>query len=83
MPNIPPFKAISMIAKRALPNMVKGVGYYYYETTKGLYFQSWENMCAVEANKERDPVQEFYYMPQNITDESVTDRRERNPKRDT
>ena len=75
MPNISPFSAIGMIAKRALPEHGNGVGYYYYETTKGLYFQSWENMCAVEANKERDPVQEFYYMPQNITDESVTDKK--------
>ena len=75
MPNISPFSAIGMIAKRALPEHGNGVGYYYYETTKGLYFQSWENMCAKEATHKRDAVQEFYYMPQNITDESVTDKK--------
>tara|TARA_R100000541_G_scaffold5654_3_gene13133 strand:+ start:173 stop:1648 length:1476 start_codon:yes stop_codon:yes gene_type:complete len=76
MPNISPFKAIGMIAKRALPEHGNGVGYYYYETTKGLYFQSWENMCAKEATHKRDAVQEFYYMPQNITDEKIDEPKE-------
>jgi len=71
MPNISPFKAIGMIAKRALPEHGNGVGYYYYETTKGLYFQSWESMCAREATHRRRPIQEFYYMPQNITDDKT------------
>ena len=30
MPNIPPFKAISLVAKRALPKYGQGVGYYFY-----------------------------------------------------
>ena len=74
MPNISPFKAIGMIAKRALPEHGNGVGYYYYETTKGLYFQSWESMCAREATHRREPIQEFYYMPQNITDDTIVDK---------
>ena len=74
MPNISPFKAIGMIAKRALPEHGNGVGYYYYETTKGLYFQSWENMCAKEATHRREPIQEFYYMPQNITDDTIVEK---------
>ena len=66
MPNIPPFKAISLVSKRALPKYGEGVGYYFYETTKGFYFQSWENMCAHYARNERDPIQVYYYQPRNI-----------------
>ena len=80
MPNISPFSAIGMIAKRALPERGNGVGYYYYETTKGLYFQSWENMCTKGIPNKDDPskgpVQEFYYMPQNITDEKIDEPKE-------
>ena len=35
IPNITPFKAIGMIAKRALPKYSKGAGMYFYETTRG------------------------------------------------
>ena len=66
MPNISPFKAISLVSKRALPKYGKGVGYYFYETTKGFYFQSWENMCAHYARSEKKPIQVYYYQPQNI-----------------
>ena len=71
MPNIPPFKAISLVSKRALPKYGEGVGYYFYETTKGFYFQSWENMCAHYARNERDPIQTYYYQPRNITDPEI------------
>ena len=71
MPNIPPFKAISLVSKRALPKYGQGVGYYFYETTKGFYFQSWENMCAQYARIENSPMQTYYYQPRNITDPDV------------
>ena len=74
MPNISPFKAISLVSKRALPKYGKGVGYYFYETTKGFYFQSWENMCAEKGTIARSPVQQFFYVPQNITDEAIEDK---------
>ena len=70
MPNIPPFKAISLVAKRALPKYGQGVGYYFYETTKGFYFQSWENMCA-NGTQTRDPIETYYYQPRNITDPAL------------
>lgn len=70
MPNIPPFQAISLVAKRALPKYGQGVGYYFYETTKGFYFQSWESMCA-DKIKERDPIETYYYQPRNITDPAL------------
>ena len=74
IPNLPPFKAISLIKKRAIPQHTKGVGYYFYETTKGFYFQSWENMCAQFGFNERYPKQQFFYKPQNIVDEKVEDK---------
>ena len=74
IPNMPPFKAISLIKKRAIPEHTKGVGYYFYETTKGFYFQSWENMCVEKGTIERPPIQQFFYKPQNITDDTIEDK---------
>ena len=76
MPNIPPFKAINMIAKKSLSKYGDGVGYYFYETTKGFYFQSWENMCADFASSEKTPIQKFFYMPRNIKDEEIDEDKE-------
>ena len=43
IPNLSPFDAISMLAKRALPRDGNGAGYYFYETARsGFYFRSWE-----------------------------------------
>jgi len=62
IPNLRPFDAINMIAKRAMPEKSKGVGYYFYETTKGFHFKSWDNMCSVDGKIMRKPKQKFYYM---------------------
>ena len=37
VPNIRPFDAINMIASKSLPEKSNGVGYYFYETTKGFH----------------------------------------------
>ena len=71
IPNLTPFKAIGMIAKRALPKFSKGAGMYFYETSRGFYLQSWENMLAQYGGNARPPAQEFFYMPQNITDPEI------------
>ena len=71
IPNLRPFDAINMIASRALPGKSSGVGYYFYETTKGFHFRSWENMVVSEGQHPRPIKQEFYYMPMNITDENI------------
>ena len=61
VPNMRPLNAINMLAKKALAGKSKkGAGYYFYETTKGLYFQSWENMCAHYGTREKDPIQQFF-----------------------
>ena len=36
IPNLRPFEAINMIARKALPEKSNGVGYYCYETTNGM-----------------------------------------------
>ena len=53
MPNVRPFDAINLLAERALPGNAKGAGYYFYETTKGFYFRSVENMIAVQSKDPR------------------------------
>ena len=68
MPNISPFNAISLCAKRALPKYAGGVGYYFYETTKGFYFRSWENICAHYGRIAKQPIQTFRYIPQNVNE---------------
>lgn len=74
IPNMRPFDAINMIAKKALPEKSDGVGYYFYETTKGIYFRSWDNMCSVKGRQNRDTKQIFRYMPMNVNDETIDDK---------
>jgi len=76
MPNVNPFTAISMLCKRALSSTDKssGAGYYFYETSKGFHFRSWESLCVKENGTPRKPKQTFRYMPMNITDENVGDK---------
>ena len=72
MPNISPFQAIDLCTKRALPKYAGGVGYYFYETTKGFYFRSWENMCAHYGRIAKSPIQTFRYIPQNVNEHDNT-----------
>ena len=74
IPNLRPFDAINMIANRSLPEKSNGVGYYFYETTKGFHFRSWDNMISVNGRHRRPTVQEFYYMPMNIDDPNIDDK---------
>ena len=74
VPNIRPFDAINMIASKSLPEKSDGVGYYFYETTKGFHFRSWDNMISVNGRHTRDTKQQFYYMPLNITDPEIEDK---------
>ena len=67
IPNMRPFDAINMIAKKAIPqNSRGGVGYYFYETTKGFNFRSWESMVSSKSNFKRTPRDEFFYQPAKI-----------------
>ena len=74
IPNMRPFDAINMIAKRSLPEKSRGVGYYFYETTKGLFFRSWDNMVSVKGSHTRKTKQIFRYMPMNVNDDTIKDK---------
>ena len=72
IPNMRPLNAINMLAKKALAGKSKkGAGYYFYETTKGYHFRSWESMCVEQGNYTRAAKQIFRYMPMNITDPNI------------
>jgi hypothetical protein len=66
VPNINPFSAIGMMSKRALADDSKSAGYYFYQTTKGFHFRSWESMCVDVRGNPRTPKQIFKYMPMNV-----------------
>ena len=74
MPNKRPFSAISMLCKRAMADDSKGVGYYFWETTKGFHFRSWESLCVNSNHKARPAKQVFRYMAMNIDDPEVNDK---------
>tara|TARA_B110000902_G_C14224891_1_gene556628 strand:+ start:145 stop:1581 length:1437 start_codon:yes stop_codon:yes gene_type:complete len=74
MTNKRPFDAIGMLCKRALSERSGAPGYYFYETSKGFHFRSWESMCVNNVGEKRDPVQTFRYMPMNIVDENIEDK---------
>jgi hypothetical protein len=67
IPNLRPFDAINLMSEKAMPEKSNGVGYYFYETTKGMYFRSWDNMVSVRGSYDRPTVQDFFYMPMNIS----------------
>ena len=74
IPNMRPFDAINMIAKKSLPEKSRGVGYYFYETTKGIFFRSWDNMVSVKGSQTRETKQIFRYMPMNVNDDTIKDK---------
>ena len=70
IPNLPPFDAINMIARRSIADKSNGVGYYFYETTGGYYFRSWASMITNQGNFSRPARQQFYYQPQRMSSDS-------------
>ena len=72
IPNLQPFAAINMIAKRSMADKTNGVGYYFYESTGGYYFRSWASMITSQGNFARPPKQQFYYQPAKMASENTT-----------
>ena len=68
VPNINPFDAIKMLAKRALPESFRdnGVGYLFFETPRGFHFRSWESLCIGKNGKPREIKQKFRYAQLNM-----------------
>ena len=61
IPNLRPFDAVNLIAKKALSGNAKGAGYYFYETVKGFFFRSVENMIADQSTEPRVAERLFKY----------------------
>ena len=68
VPNLNPFDAINMIANKSLPEKSKGAGYFFYETTGGFYFRSWQSMITNQGEFARPYKQNFYSQPAKISD---------------
>jgi hypothetical protein len=60
-----PFKAIEMLCTKALADNSKSAGYYFYQTTKGFHFRSFESMCVDSNGIQREPRQIFNYVVAN------------------
>jgi len=69
IPNLMPFDAINMIAKKSMADKSRGVGYYFYETTSGYHFRSWQSMITNQGNFPRPQRQDFYYQPLKMENE--------------
>jgi len=80
IPNLRPFDAIQMIADKALPDKSKGVGYFFYQTTKCFHFRSWESMVAKQGSAKRPIKQTFYYMPLKFKDDTIDNKIEHDLK---
>ena len=66
VPNLRPFDAVNMISRKALSKNAKGAGYYFYETTKGFHFRSYENMLAYQSLYNRDEMLTLSFEPQKV-----------------
>ena len=83
VPNLSPFAAINMIAKRSMPDKSNDVGYYFYETTGGYYFRSWASMITGQGNFARPPKQKFYYQYAKLGSENTTKTKDKQGKERT
>ena len=67
IPNQHPLDAIKLLARKSLPGRSRGAGYYFYETTKGFHFHSWENMVSAKGEQPRPIAAKFDYMVRKAT----------------
>ena len=73
IPNLRPLEAINLIASKSLSGNTKSAGYYFYETTKGYHFRSWESMVATQGKFPRRIAARFDYMVRNVDSGSGKD----------
>ena len=66
-PNLRPLDAIAMLSNKALSEHGKSAGYYFYETTQGYYFRSYENMVAIHSQMGRPAAEKFDHKVRNTT----------------
>ena len=70
IPNLRPFDAVNLIAKKALSKNANGAGYYFYETTKGFHFRSYESMLAYKGKYARNEILTLSYQPKILFDKA-------------
>tara|TARA_Y100000310_G_scaffold222080_1_gene223728 strand:+ start:141 stop:1622 length:1482 start_codon:yes stop_codon:yes gene_type:complete len=68
IPNLHPLDAISALADKSLSGNSKGAGYFFYETTKGFHFHSWESMVSISGEQPRPVAGRFDYFVRKATD---------------
>jgi len=63
VPNLRPFDAINLISGKAVSKNSEGAGYYFYETTKGFHFRSYESMLTLQGKFARNEMVVLRYEP--------------------
>ena len=63
IPNMRPLDAMNLLCDKALSKNTNGAGYYFYETTKGFHFRSYESMLAEQGHQPRQPKLILNYRP--------------------
>ena len=66
IPNMRPFEALDLISDRALSKNSEAAGYYFYETTKGFHFRSYESMLTTQGKYARPPKLILGYQPKAL-----------------
>ena len=63
IPNLRPFDAINLISQKAISKNSESAGYYFYETTKGFHFRSYESMLTLQGKFARNELITLRYQP--------------------
>ena len=66
IPNLRPLDAIGFLASRSLSKNSNAAGYYFYETTKGYHFRSYESMLSLKGKYAREPKLTLTYQPKVV-----------------
>ena len=70
IPNLKPFAAIDMLAKKAVSGKYQNAGYLFYETKEGYQFRSIESLLAVGGSVARPSKFSYVYQISNVRDPS-------------
>jgi len=66
VPNVKPFQAIAMLAKKAVSEKYENAGYLFYETKEGYQFRSIESLLAVAGSIARPAKFKYVYQMSNV-----------------
>jgi|3_EtaG_2_1085321.scaffolds.fasta_scaffold23915_1 hypothetical protein len=66
IPNLRPLDAVKFLANRSLSKNSNSAGYYFYETTKGFHFRSYESMLSLKGKHYRDEKLILTYQPKGV-----------------